>query len=176
MVQAHVVVWCDQVKSQGWVLFCQSLSDLRTWFGCVDPRYWVFATLDSWMQKKFSRHPWWSNTYATHSGTKKTHDWVVKRIADLFHSEICTTHNVTTQQVAKSRGQRCGDIQIVTYLPDASGPVSLVLDLLIVHECWGSSSNPLLNGSLHYPYPTDIDRPLNEAAADKIRERLPCWL
>ncbi len=31
---------------------------------------------------------------------------------------------------------------------------------------WGSSSNPNLNGHLHYP--TDKDRTLNEAAAGKI--------
>ena len=46
------------------------------------------------------------------------------------------------------------------------GPVLFVLDLHIVHERWGSSSNPSLNGQLYYP--ADIDRPLNEAAADKI--------
>ena len=45
-----------------------------------------------------------------------------------------------------------------------------VLDLRIVHERWGSSSNPSLNGKLHYPPPADIDRPLNQAAADKMRD------
>ena len=34
----------------------------------------------------------------------------------------------------------------------------------------GEVSNPSLNGQLHYPPPADIDRPLNEAAADKIRD------
>ena len=42
----------------------------------------------------------------------------------------------------------------------------LVLDLRIAHERWGSSSDPSINGHLHYP---NWDRPLNEAAADKIR-------
>ena len=42
----------------------------------------------------------------------------------------------------------------------------LVLDLRIAHERWGSSSNPSLNGHLHYP--ADIDRTLIEAAADKV--------
>ena len=46
------------------------------------------------------------------------------------------------------------------------GSVSLVLDLRIAHERWGSSSNPSLNGHLHYP--ANIDRTLNEAAADKV--------
>ncbi len=45
-------------------------------------------------------------------------------------------------------------------------PVSLVLDLRIVHDRWGSSSNPSLNGHLHYP--VDIDRTLNETDVDKI--------
>ena len=52
------------------------------------------------------------------------------------------------------------------HLANAAGPVPLVLDLRIVHERWGSSSNPSLNGQLHYP--AEIDRPLNEAAADKM--------
>ena len=41
-----------------------------------------------------------------------------------------------------------------------------MLDLRIAHEHWGSSSHPSLNGHLHHP--TDIDRTLNEAAADKV--------
>ena len=48
-----------------------------------------------------------------------------------------------------------------------TNPVSLVLDLSIAHERFGGSSDPSLNGNLHYP--NDIDRSLNEAAADKIR-------
>ena len=44
--------------------------------------------------------------------------------------------------------------------------MKLVMDLRIVHERWGSSSNPSLNG--HLPYPTDIDRTLNEDAVNKI--------
>ena len=54
------------------------------------------------------------------------------------------------------------------YLPKASGPVPLVLDLRISHDRFGSSSDPSLNGNLHYP--NDIDRSLNESDADKIRK------
>ena len=43
--------------------------------------------------------------------------------------------------------------------------MSLVLNLCITHERWGSSSNPSLNGQLHYP--TDLDMTINETAADK---------
>ena len=46
----------------------------------------------------------------------------------------------------------------------------LVLDLRIAHDRFGSSSDPNLNGKLHYPNPNDIDRSLNEAATDKIRK------
>jgi hypothetical protein len=42
------------------------------------------------------------------------------------------------------------------------------LDLRIAHDRWGSRSDPTLNGNLHYP--NDVDRSLNEAAADKIRK------
>jgi hypothetical protein len=47
-------------------------------------------------------------------------------------------------------------------------PVPLVLDLRIAHDRFGSSSDPSLNGHLHYP--NDLDGPLNEASTDKIRQ------
>jgi hypothetical protein len=75
---------------------------------------------------------------------------------------------VKTQQVARSWGQRCGDIELAGYLANAAGPVPLVLDLRIAHERFGSSSDPSINGHLHYP--NDLDRSLNEDAADKIRQ------
>jgi hypothetical protein len=46
--------------------------------------------------------------------------------------------------------------------------VPLSLDLRIAHDRFGSSSDPSLNGHLHYP--NDIDKSLNEVAADKIRK------
>ena len=70
--------------------------------------------------------------------------------------------------MARSRGQRCGDIELAGYLANAAGPVPLVLDLRIAHERWGSSSDPSINGHLHYP--NDVDRSLDEAVADKIRK------
>ena len=73
-----------------------------------------------------------------------------------------------TQQVIKNRGHHCGDIELAGYLANATGPVPLVLDLRIAHGRFGSSSDPSLNGNLHYP--NNIDRSLNEAAADKIRK------
>ena len=46
--------------------------------------------------------------------------------------------------------------------------VPLILDLRITHDRFGSSSDPILNGQVHYPQ--DIDKSLNEAATDKIRK------
>jgi hypothetical protein len=100
-------------------------------------------------------------TCTAHSGGKKAHDWAVDQVADF-------AHKAKTRQVARSRGQQCGDIELVDYLANSAGPVLLVLDLRIEHECWGSSSDPTLNGNLHYP--NDIDRSLNEAVDDKIRK------
>ncbi len=54
------------------------------------------------------------------------------------------------------------------YLGNESGPVSLVMDLRIAHDRFGSSSDPSLNGNLHYP--NKIDRSLNETSDDKIRK------
>ncbi len=103
-------------------------------------------------------------TCTAHSGAKKTHDWVVEQLADLFR----TTHHTKTQHVTKSRGRHCGDVQLAAYLANAAGPVPLVLDLRIAHDRFGSSSDPSLNDHLHYP--NDIDKSLNEVAADKIRK------
>jgi hypothetical protein len=52
---------------------------------------------------------------------------MVDQIADLFR----TPHKVKTQQVIKSRGPHCGDIELAGYLANAAGPVPLVLDLRI---------------------------------------------
>ena len=44
----------------------------------------------------------------------------------------------------------------------------LVLDLRITHDRVGSSADPTLNG--HLRYPNNLDKSLNDAAADKIRK------
>jgi hypothetical protein len=94
---------------------------------------------------------------------QKTHDWAVDQLADLFR----TTHRVKTQQVVKSHGQHCGDIELAGYLPNDAGPVPLVLDLRLPDDRFGSWSDPTLNGRLHY---NDIDKSLNEDVNDKIRK------
>jgi hypothetical protein len=50
--------------------------------------------------------------------------------ADLFR----TTTKVTPTHVSRSRGQRCGDIELADFLADAAGPINLVMDLRITHE------------------------------------------
>jgi hypothetical protein len=89
---------------------------------------------------------------------------MVDQLADLFR----TTHKVKTQQVVKSRGQLCGDIDLTGYLPNEAGPVPLVLDLRIPHDRVGSSSDPTLNG--HLKYPNNLDQSLNDATPEKIRK------
>jgi hypothetical protein len=106
-------------------------------------------------------------TCTTHSGVKKAHDWSVDQLADFFR----TTTKVKTQQVVKSRGQLCGDIELAGYLSSEVGPVTLVLDLRIAHDRVGSSTDPTLNG--HLRYPNNLDQSLNDVAADKIRKYHP---
>jgi hypothetical protein len=86
-------------------------------------------------------------TCTVHSGAKKVHDWSVDQIAELFH----TTHKSKTRQVVWNRGQKCGDLELSDYLANPVVPVPLVLDLRIDHERFGSSSDPSINGHLHYP-------------------------
>ena len=103
-------------------------------------------------------------TCTAHSGAKKAHDWAVDHIADLFR----TKNKAKTQQVVKSRGHHCGDIDLSGYLDNTVGPVSLVLDLRITHDRVGSSVDPNLNE--HLRYPNNLDRSINESAGDKIRK------
>ncbi len=70
--------------------------------------------------------------------------------------------------MVKSRGQHCGDIELVGYLENAAGPVLLVLDLRVTHDRVTSSTDPVLNG--HLRYPNNLDQSLNDAVADKIRQ------
>ncbi len=72
--------------------------------------------------------------------------------------------------MSKRWGHHLGDIEFAFYLLNVSDPVSLVLDLLIVHDRFGRKSDPTLNWNLHYP--TDIDRSNNEDDDHKIRKYL----
>jgi len=163
--------WGDHDSSEGWNLVYLSLTDLLCHDGgWSDPHYGGYTDLGFWMEKNCDR--WLRdhvNTCTVHSVTKniqkKTHDCDVEQLDDLFH----TTHKVKTQQVRKIRSQWCGDIEIFTYLI-----TSLILwdrfHLCLTytsHERWGSTSNPSLNGQLHYPNPSDIDRTLNETVDEK---------
>ncbi len=62
--------------------------------------------------------------------------------------------------MVKSRGQYCGDIELVGYLSNATGPVSLVMDLRVAHDRVNSSVDPALNG--HLRYPNNLDKSLND--------------
>ncbi len=44
----------------------------------------------------------------------------------------------------------------------------LVLDLHVTHDRFGSSSDPIIDGHLHYP--NDLDGPLNGDVANKIHQ------
>jgi hypothetical protein len=82
---------------------------------------------------------------------------MVDQITDLFR----TTDKVKTQQVVKSRGQHCGDIELAGYLANEAGRMPLVLDLHIADDRVGSSTDPTLN---------KLDQSLNDTSADKIRK------
>ncbi len=67
-------------------------------------------------------------------------------MSDLFRP----THKVKPQQVDRNRVHQCVDIELVGYLVNVSCPVPLVMDLRLGHDPW-SSSDPSINGHLHYP-------------------------
>jgi hypothetical protein len=103
-----------------------------------------------------------------HSGATKAHDWMVGLLGPLFRT---AGHTVRTQHgVTASAGQRRGDVEIRSYLQDAAGRRSLVFDLSITHDRFGSSEpimyirrrqarqhpgwlHPLPTGALQASYP-----------------------
>ncbi len=76
-------------------------------------------------------------------------------------------HTVRTQYgVTASAGQRRGDVEIRRYLRDQDGSRSLVFDLSIAHDRFGSSSHVQQNGTLSHPQ--HLDGPMRVAAQRKI--------
>ena len=127
------MTWLGQIRShhrdEEWSPeFCQTF-----FVSCVGANIPVLTELPLSVCgcRKFNFDPPWDHlsSCTTHSRAKKDHDWEVDQIVDLF-----LTHTVKTQEVARSRGQRRGDIGLTGYLSNVSGPVRLVLDLRIVHE------------------------------------------
>ncbi len=75
-------------------------------------------------------------------------------------------HIVRTQHgVTASAGQRRRDVELRSYLQDAAGRRSLVFDLSMTHDRFGSSSHVQQNGLLLHPQ--DLDAPLRLAAQSK---------
>jgi hypothetical protein len=75
-------------------------------------------------------------------------------------------HLVRTQHsVTASAGHRRGDVEVRSYLRDQAGIRSLVFDLSITHDRFGSSSHVQQHGSLLHPQ--DLDGPMRVAAHRK---------
>ena len=80
-----------------------------------------------------------TSTCTAHSGATKTPDWLVGVLRPMFRT---SGHTVRTQHgVTASAGQRRGDVEIRSYLQDAAGRRSLVFDLSMTHDRFGSSSH-----------------------------------
>jgi hypothetical protein len=96
-----------------------------------------------------------TSTCTSHSGATKAHDWMVSVLGPLFRT---AGHLVRTQHgVTASAGQRRGDVEVRSFLRDQAGSRSLVFDLSITHDRFGSSSHVQQNGSLSHPQ--DLERP-----------------
>ncbi len=89
---------------------------------------------------------------------------MVVALGQLFHT---AGHIVRTQHgVTASTGQRPGDVEIGSFLQDGVGRLSLVFDLSMTHNRFGSSSHVQQNGLLSYLQ--DLDASLRLAAHRKI--------
>ena len=85
-------------------------------------------------------------------------------------ARVAVPHGLTHGQDAARRngkaGQRRGDMELRSYLQDAAGRRSLVFDLSMTHDRFGSSSHVQQNVLLSHPQ--DLDAPLRLAAQRKI--------
>ena len=97
----------------------------------------------------------------TQASTKKID---VGFLAPLFRTAGHTGRN--QHGVTACPGLRRVDVVLGNYLPDQAGSRSLIFDLSITHQRYGSSSHPLQNG--HLPHLQDIDAPLHIASQRKI--------
>ena len=105
-----------------------------------------------------------TSTCTAHSGATKAHDWMVGALGSLFRT---AGHTVRTQHgVTASAGQRRGDVEIRNYFQDAAGRRSLVFDLSMTHDRFGSSSHLQQKGLLSHTQ--DLDAPLRLSAQRKI--------
>ena len=72
--------------------------------------------------------------------------------------------------VTASAGQRRGDLEIRNYVQGQAGRRSLVFDLSMTHDRFGSSSHVQQNGLLSHP--RDLDAPLRLAAQRKTNSHV----
>ena len=93
-----------------------------------------------------------TNTCTAHPGASKAHDWLVSVLARNSASPPARANGAATWRP--------------DYLRDQAGSRSLVFDLAIAHDRFGSSSQPQQNGCLSHPQ--DLDAPLRIAAQRKI--------
>ncbi len=84
--------------------------------------------------------------------------WVSGRVPLTLHQRQRRTSECSAALGARTKIQKTQRMPIQNYR----------LDLRIVHDRFGSNSDPILDGQLHYPQ--DLDKSLNETATDKIRK------
>ncbi len=82
-----------------------------------------------------------TSTCTAHSGATKTHNWMVSVLGQLFSSAVRS------------------------YLRDQAVSLSLVFDLSVAHNRFGSSNHVQQNGSLSHPQ--DLDCPMCVATQHK---------
>jgi len=105
-----------------------------------------------------------SSSYSHSARCNKGVDWMVKRARAVVRPSA--RHLVRTQHgVTASAGQRRGGVEVRSYLRDQAGSRSLIFDLSIAHDRFGSSSHVQQNGSLSHPQV--LDGPMRVAAQRK---------
>jgi hypothetical protein len=81
------------------------------------------------------------------------HDWLVGVLGQMFR---IATHTVRTQHGVTARtGHQRINVEISSYLQHAAGLQSLVFDLSMTHNRFGSSSHVQQNGLLSNPQDLD---------------------
>ena len=85
-----------------------------------------------------------TSTCTSHSGVTKLHDWMVGVLGQLFRT---ARHTVSTKKT-EAQDNVAAELELSSYLQDAVEDRSLVFNLSMTHDCFGSSGHVQENSLL----------------------------
>jgi hypothetical protein len=106
-------------------------------------------------------------TFEVQKGNTTVRSVLTNSVRHAFRSQAgwAKLQEVRATEAKLCRDRMRGDVEVRSYLRDQAGSRSLVFDLIIAHDRFGSSRHVQQNGSLSHPQ--DLDGPMRVAAQSK---------